>query len=174
MLLPYKILRDEALINRSTFYLHFYDKQDLLEKLTEGTFEELKNLIRPTSYVQKHEVIISNLEMMIQQIFENIDKNIQFYRVMLGNKGIYEVNNKLQKVIKNKFKEEFLILNLEKENLTIPLDLVIEFMATALTGMIRWWILNDQIYSPKHMSKNLVRIITRGPLRALGLDIEKD
>ena len=52
------------------------------------------------------------------------------------------------------------------------MDLLVEFMASALMGMIRWWIINDQIYSPKHMSKNLVKIITMGPLEAAGLKIE--
>ena len=161
-----------ALINRATFYLHYYDKYDLLEKLTEEIFEELSRLIKPTSYVENNEVLISELEKMIQSIFENIGKNIHFYHVMLGNNGILEVNTKIQTIIKNNFKQEFLLLHLHEKDLSMPLDLLVEFMASALMGMIRWWIINDQIYSPKHMSKNLVKIITMGPLAAAGLKIE--
>lgn len=165
-------IADYAIINRATFYLHYYDKQDLLDKLTEEVFEELSQLIKPTSYVENNEVIISKLEKMIQSIFESIDNNIHFYQVMLGGNGIYGVNSKIQNIIKNNFKQEFLLLHLHERNLSMPMDLLVEFMASALMGMIRWWIINDQIYSPKHMSKKLVEIITKGPLEAAGLKIE--
>ncbi|MDF9844394.1 MULTISPECIES: TetR/AcrR family transcriptional regulator [unclassified Paenibacillus] len=165
-------IADHAIINRATFYLHYYDKHDLLEKLTEEVFKELAQLIKPTSYVKNNEVLISKLEKMIQNIFENIGENIRFYQVMLGNNGIYGVNSKIQTIIKSNFKQEFLLLNLYEKDLSIPMDLLVEFMASALMGMIRWWIINDQIYSPKHMSKNLVKIITMGPLEAAGLKIE--
>lgn len=165
-------IADYAIINRATFYLHYYDKQDLLDKVTEEVFEELSQLIKPTSYVENNEVLISKLEYMIQNIFENISENIRFYYVMLGSNGIYGVNSRIQAVIKNNFKREFLLLNLQEENLSMPMDLLVEFMTSALMGMIRWWVINDQIYSPKHMSKNLVKIITKGPLEAVGLKIE--
>lgn len=165
-------IADYAIINRATFYLHYYDKQDLLDKLTEEVLEELSQLIKPTSYVENNEVLIANLENMIQNIFENINENIQFYRVMLGGNGIYGVNSKIQTIIKDNFKQEFLLLHLHEENVSMPMDLLVEFMSSALMGMIRWWVINDQIYSPKHMSRNLVKIITKGPLEAVGLKIE--
>lgn len=165
-------IANEAIINRATFYLHYYDKQDLLDKLNEEVFEQLSQLIKPTSYVENNEVIIAKLELMIQSIFENIDKNIQFYKVMLGGNGIYGVSNKIQAIIKENFKREFLLLHLSQDNLTMPLDLLVEFMASALMGMIRWWVINNQMYSAQHMSKNLVQIITKGPLEAVGLRIE--
>jgi len=165
-------IADHAIMNRATFYLHYYDKHDLLDKLTEEVFEELSQLIKPTSYIENNEVLILKLEKMIQSIFENIGRHIQFYQVMLGENGIYGVNNKIQLIIKNSFKREFSLLHLHEGNLSMPMDLLVEFMASALMGMIRWWVLNDQIYSPKHMSKNLVQIITKGPLEAAGLKIE--
>ncbi|MEH7318966.1 TetR/AcrR family transcriptional regulator, partial [Priestia megaterium] len=34
-------IADNALINRATFYLHYVDKQDLVDKLIDEVFEEL-------------------------------------------------------------------------------------------------------------------------------------
>lgn len=161
-----------AMINRATFYLHYYDKQDLLDQLTDEIFEELSQLIKPTSYVENNRVIISKLEKMIESIFENIHQHGHFYRVMFGENGHYGVNSKVQTIIKNNLRQEFLLLDIQKNNLSMPIDLLIEFMSSALMGMIKWWIINDMIYSPKHMGEKLVEIISKGPLEAAGLQIE--
>ena len=165
-------IADLALINRATFYLHYDDKYDLLEKITADVFAELSQLIRPSSYVENNEVLISKLEQMIQNIFDNIGENIDFYHVMLGPNGLLGVSSQIQTIIKHNFKQEFLLLQLQDTDLSMPLDLLVEFIASALMGMIQWWITNEQIYSSAQMSKNLVKIITQGPLEAAGLKIE--
>ncbi|GBF76063.1 alpha/beta hydrolase [Paenibacillus sp. 598K] len=165
-------IANQALINRATFYLHYYDKHHLLEQLTEEVCLELSQLIKPTSYVENNEVLVVKLEAMIERIFDNVGQHIQFYQVMLGGHGIHGVNYSIQEIIKTSFKREFALLKLQEWNPSLPTDLLVEFMASALMGMIRWWVLHDQMYSPKHMSKNLVQIITKGPLEAAGLKIE--
>ena len=37
-------IADKAMINRSTFYAHYYDKYDLLEKYSSDLFSEIKDL----------------------------------------------------------------------------------------------------------------------------------
>lgn len=165
-------IADNALINRATFYLHYVDKQDLVDKLIDEVFEELTDIINPCIYIQKKRVKISQFQSMIEAIFTNIFHHATFYQIMLSEKGVHGFNRKMQGVIQEKFRKEFATINLQEQKFSTPPELLIHFITSALIGTVEWWVNNDLVYSPKHMAVQLVHLVTIGPLQTSGFEIE--
>ncbi|AYE50779.1 TetR/AcrR family transcriptional regulator [Priestia megaterium NCT-2] len=165
-------IADNALINRATFYLHYVDKQDLVDKLIDEVFEELTDIINPCIYIQKKRVNISKFQSMIEAIFTNIFHRAAFYQIMLSEKGVHGFNRKMQEVIQEKFRKEFATINLQEQKFSTPPELLIHFISSALIGTVEWWVNNDLVYSPKHMAVQLVHLVTIGPLQSSGFEIE--
>ncbi|MGG0451833.1 TetR/AcrR family transcriptional regulator [Priestia megaterium] len=165
-------IADNALINRATFYLHYVDKQDLVDKLIDEVFEELTDIINPCIYIQKKRVNISQFQSMIEAIFTNIFHRAAFYQIMLSEKGVHGFNRKMQEVIQEKFRKEFATINLQEQKFSTPPELLIHFISSALIGTVEWWVNNDLVYSPKHMAVQLVHLVTIGPLQSSGFEIE--
>ena len=160
-------IANQALINRATFYLHFLDKYDLLDKITEEVFHELSDLIKPTSYIIDNSVDSEKLQNMLILIFESVNNNISFYKAILGNYGVIEIKKKLHELIKSKFKSEFSTVNSKGQ---IDSEFIAQFTTSALLGMIIWWVESEQMYSTKYMAKTLTTIILNGPLQAIGFE----
>ncbi|MGG3188448.1 TetR/AcrR family transcriptional regulator [Priestia megaterium] len=165
-------IADNALINRATFYLHYVDKQDLVDKLIDEVFEELTDIINPCIYIQKKRVNISKFQSMIEAIFTNVFHRAAFYQIMLSEKGVHGFNRKMQEVIQEKFRKEFATINLQEQKFSTPPELLIHFISSALIGTVEWWVNNDLVYSPKHMAVQLVHLVTIGPLQSSGFEIE--
>lgn len=159
-------ISDKAIINRGTFYLHYLDKYDLLEKLTQEVFDELNHSISPSSYIEATKINENSLKTVLQHTFESVGHHIEFYKAILGENGIVTIQRQLHQCIKSKFKSEFSALSIHEH---ITCEFLSQFTTSALIGMITWWVESEQIYSSKYMAEQLSLIILAGPLKATGL-----
>ncbi|MGM7723809.1 TetR/AcrR family transcriptional regulator [uncultured Metabacillus sp.] len=164
-------IADCALVNRATFYLHYKDKQDLLDTLLNEIFNELADAIKPCSYVQNKMVKIANFQLLIETIFNKIAEHKKFFKVMLFENGVNGFNTKMQDVIKEKFNEEFLTYGLDEEILSIQPELLTTFISSALIGTVSWWLKEDLHYSPNQLAKQTVKLFSIGPLKTAGFQI---
>ncbi|MBJ7993652.1 TetR/AcrR family transcriptional regulator [Bacillus mycoides] len=164
-------ITDEALINRATFYSHYRDKQDLLTKLSENVLGELTSKMVLYTHVQGQQIDFSEFEGILQSIFECILKHADFYKSMLGSHGIHDFNLKMQQTIMDNLEQNFIELKIEDHDLDIPKDMVFHFITSCVVGMAIWWLQNDMKYSPKYTAKQLVKLMTKGPLCAVGFTL---
>ncbi|MEK1829353.1 TetR/AcrR family transcriptional regulator [Priestia megaterium] len=92
-------LTEKAGINRGTFYLHYQDKYDLLEKSENEVIQEIKEFIKKAN---PNEIVSANLKEQplpfIITLFEYIQENARFMQVMLGPKEILAFILKLKKL----------------------------------------------------------------------------
>lgn len=163
-----KDIANEAQINRATFYLHYRDKFDLLEKLSTEVLNELTEAIKPDVHVQTMEVKLPYLLQTIESVLINIQNNSDFYKVMFGKHGVYDFHNRMFKVVKGKFKSVFMERGLKEDDFHFPMDLLVHFIASALIGVVIWWLEHDLEQSPKQMAMQVLPIIKNGPLNAAG------
>ncbi|MED0903453.1 TetR family transcriptional regulator [Bacillus cereus] len=164
-------ITDEALINRATFYSHYRDKQDLLTTLSENVLGELTSKMVLYTHVQGQQIDFSEFEGILQSIFECILKHADFYKSMLGPHGIHDFNLKMQQTIMDNLEQNFIELKIEDHDLDIPKDMVFHFITSCVVGMAIWWLQNDMKYSPKYTAKQLVKLMTKGPLYAVGFTL---
>ncbi|GGC77038.1 TetR family transcriptional regulator [Thalassobacillus devorans] len=161
-------IADEALINRSTFYLHYDDKYDLLEKMSSDVIQELISVINPPFDQADQELLKGS----VTNVYQCIQKHQMFYQVMFGKNGINGFRNKLEEVIRDKFDRHIKEVVKDPTQFQIPKDLLLHFISAAFVGIIQWWLNQDEKPTPEEMANQLSKLITQGPIQTAGFKIE--
>ncbi len=160
-------ITDRANVSRTTFYLHFKDKDELLFTSMQAIYDGLLNGhegLMPLDIDRDH---IENLDCNAED-FEHVADYADFYRVMLSDKGsikfVWEVlaylTQVMQPTLKNKAKEH---------EPKLPLGLISAFLAGAQIGVTKWWVEDDKMhYSPDEIARMHFLIASLGFRWALG------
>lgn len=146
-----KDITDEAMISRNTFYLHYSDKYDLLNKISNELMR--KAFLRVTNDVRNFEDLGFTIECaakMLQSIQRVIDEDREVYRLLLTDSGTVVFGEKIEKTIRT-------ALDLIKTDIMGISDLSIEYMITGMKGVIRYWVTHDNL-DVKSESVNFARI----------------
>lgn len=164
-------IADEAFINRATFYLHYQDKYDLLDQVCDTYLKELITKIHNPFHLKNKELDGKRIELTLINVFENIEKNLDFYKIMFGPNGIPDFSHGVEKLLFDKFKANFTAFVGDLNTLEIPADFLIKYISSAYIGVIEWWLNTENRYSTEYMAENLTKIITKGPLSMIGYRI---
>lgn len=159
-----------AQINRGTFYRHFTDKFDLIEKTEQIIFTEIEDTLTAAIINPQVTSPFSNeFDNYREQVLLIIKQHAAFISAMLSPNGDLTFEAKLrQQLIK--------LVNLGLGNFTVqqPINdsdrqLIIQFTANGLIGIIRYWLLHDNIPNEK-ISEIATKIMSNGTLAALGFE----
>ncbi|MCP4357930.1 MAG: TetR/AcrR family transcriptional regulator [Chloroflexi bacterium] len=169
--LSVKDITTRANINRGTFYLHYKDKFELLDKTMddaingfESVFLQSKSL-RFADFVNTDEPIS-----FTQEIFEYIKENEALMRVMFSMGGSGAFQTKFRKMMENNLQSGF-FGGLRVENFLVPHEYLVSYTLHANFGVIQSWLNIGCQESPKEMAKILSRIHLDGPFRSSGSDL---
>lgn len=147
-------ITEEADIHRATFYLHYTDKYDWLEKNINMMFSEL---------FQEDETDLANNEPIsyniVYKFIQHCDSNFDYLYVLLQNKG----TSFFEKTFK-----EILLETISKRSMYFQGDttkkrMTIEFYASAVTGTTKWWIQNNRPLPLEEMTKHLYDLLQQFP-----------
>jgi AcrR family transcriptional regulator len=160
-----------ANINRGTFYLHYQDKYDLLEQIQAGILKDFTAMVSKASAMD-FTVTLSTDEPLplIVMMLEYIDNNAALMHAVLGLKGAIGLQTQIKKTI-----EQNLLVNgplakiLNEENLIVPINYFISYVASAHLGVIQEWLQSGRNETPKEMALFLSKLSFYGPMFALGL-----
>lgn len=76
-------IADMAMINRSTFYLHYTDKFDLMEKTIEEAIQNILKLVAPEAHIIDGKLEYDSFVQNINSILQTIEKDALLYKVIL-------------------------------------------------------------------------------------------
>jgi AcrR family transcriptional regulator len=155
-------IAERADLNRATFYLHYTDKQDLLQQCIDDILSEIAEHFQHIA-LETNLVDASKVELMLLNMFEFIAQNADFYKVMLS-KGDVQFTNKWQDLFREKLKHRIFSQQPQMKiaDDTVQIDLWLVYTSSACTGAIKWWLENDMQYTPKYLSKMLSTFVTFG------------
>ena len=130
-------------INRATFYRHYKDKFDLLNKYTQTVFNMLAvqdgSVNKSTKYM---------LPISLIKIFSHVQQNALFYRVMLGKNGDHSFAEKIRIHIQTRIQHSLPThLMVDKKRV----DLFVNYSSYASFGAVLWWLENNMPYSAEEM-----------------------
>ena len=148
-----KDITERAGIDRSTFYLHFKDKRDLLIKSQQQLIDDLIERIQPDN------VPLSGVAMT----FEHMAQHVNQYRVLLQLEGSTVPSQLLHDNIVRAVKP--IIEQRLQEGGASPsadIDLTANFITGALRSTARWWLQAGMPYSPDEMTNRFIQLATRG------------
>lgn len=104
----------------------------------------------------------------IIRLFEYFQENSAFLKAILGSHGDSSFEGKLRNILGEKmFKNASNLTN--GAALSVPLELLIQFMTSAQVGVIRYWLNSGMQQSPEELATIMFQILSKGPLEASGL-----
>ncbi|MBZ0287036.1 MAG: TetR/AcrR family transcriptional regulator [Anaerolineae bacterium] len=146
-------ITDRANVARTTFYLHYKDKDELL--LT-GMAQMYDELVESHMHVSRDELL--NDAMAVAMVdkgdFEHVAQFADFYRVMLSNKGSLTFLLGVLRYLETISHNEILKCILPENGAPrLPMGMVANMMAWSEAGAMDWWLREGGEYSAEEMAK---------------------
>lgn len=164
-------IADKAMIGRGTFYLHYKDKYDLMDQLIEFNLNRLSEIIQPSFHFSENKLNVSELRKMLILVFEYIQGEHFFFKIMLSNRDTPNFNKELTSFFFEKFIAEYDKLNVVQKK-EIPKGVLISYLSSSILGVIVWWLQSDMIYTPSYMAECIIDLLIEGPKSMLEIDYE--
>lgn len=158
-------IAEKADINRSTFYSHFIDKEDLLDKMIAEKMGLLSTIMQNTAGFTLE---FHTPDPLFLTLFEHVFEHAYFYQVMLLSTTAGDFHTKLYELVREAFFTRISKLEVDQK-LQIPLDLVLDHISFSTCGIVEKWLSNHKIYSPHHMALQLTSLAINGIYKSLGI-----
>lgn len=166
-------IADKAMINRTTFYAHFKDKQDLYDQIfTTSMVPFLKILDGET--ISGNQIKLKTVTSLLTRLFTEIKANQQFYMLALDGANAMRLSELLHDLLAQHYAEIFDHLLITHNQKKIPTDFIISYMTSIFIGTVNWWVRADSDFSPEHMAKLVIQLVANGHLTVLGIEVLDD
>lgn len=158
-------ITDTADLTRATFYLHYRDKQDFLNKLISSVIEELVEYVKQSNFNQQDLIDENDITEAFTRLFEYIYKNSEFFTVMLSNSGLPQFRIQLENIVQKEVYTPLLYsrINIEEEQyINFPQFYLLNYITSAHVGVICSWLDDGMKHSPKYMAQLLYTLTLNG------------
>jgi AcrR family transcriptional regulator len=135
---------DRAGIGRTTFYAHYFDKEDVLDSMTEQQMEMFTDQIAHSTARQR---VVPSLE-LFEHIYHSPHQHLR--ALMRGRAGepLWEA---LQTALCRAIEPALSTLCAERRSPPIPLPVVSQYLAGTFLTLLKWWVAADMPYPPEQM-----------------------
>lgn len=140
-------ITERAQLNRSTFYLHYRDKDELLTHVMRDMILELSR--------RSHQLGDSpdRLHRTLVEWFQHAAEHSELYHLMLGRSGMRAFSIQLRKLL-----EQLMNLDMGRPGVVarlqgVPVPVMNRFMASAYMGVLEWWLDRRALHSPEEMAR---------------------
>jgi AcrR family transcriptional regulator len=173
-------LTDRADIGRTTFYLHYSAKQDLLLEQFGELLDQLVvqlSQIPLSAWGQEGDLksVDDHPNRPICMIFQHAADNKDLYQIVLRGEGVDQASERLQVIMTNAV-NTFLSHKLGQEDeqiaLKIPIELFGNYFAGAMLGVIKWWLEAEMPYSSEQMEEIFFQLFLPGAIQTLGTELD--
>jgi AcrR family transcriptional regulator len=164
-------ITQRADLGRTTFYLHYRDKEDLL---MESIGDLIDDLIEQMSHLPLGDWRLdsSHPSTAITLPFHHVANNARLYRIIVRGEGTYSGTRRLREIIVQASSEMIRML-LEKENINlhpqVPMEVFMNYLAGSWLGLVTWWLENEMPYPPEQMALMFQKMFMRGAREVLGV-----
>jgi AcrR family transcriptional regulator len=135
---------DRADVGRSTFYAHFLDKDHLLKSGFENLEEVFETLNLRSAGKAKSEFET------IMFLFHHVESFQPIYKALMSKRGADWITQEVQAIVLKVLRRH---LESQPPPGGIPLEVLVQYRASALMGLIKWWLDNDMPYSAEQMQR---------------------
>ncbi len=151
-------ITERADVGRTTFYLHYQDKDELLLEVTGQVADQLEDQI--LNLLRIKEV---SLEDIAPMIFKLAGENLKMYRIIMSGQCGPKIFKQFQDRLTRLFRR---VLEAEAKKSvvrpSIPVDLAANYLWGALQSTLVWWLDNDMPYQVHEMVRLFCQLSTWG------------
>ena len=151
---------DRAGIGRSTFYSHYFDKEDVHASMIE---QMLKGMAQQLSERNAGREIIPSLE-----LFQHIYQDRPHFQAVAGigpaGERLWET---MQTALSKIIEQTLVSAGADKNPASVPLPVMSSYLAGAFLNLLKWWVKAGMPYSPEEMNRIFRRLALPGVLEIL-------
>ncbi|MDF9760933.1 AcrR family transcriptional regulator [Peribacillus simplex] len=146
-------IAERATISRVTFYLHYRDIPDMLEKMADDMIEDIQPAVN-SQPVNEGAADDTDFVMLVRML-DHIAKHAKFYKVILGSKRVPIFTERLLNMLTEIITARLEVLGNDSffYKAGIQKDIAIWHGSSALIGTIVSWLRNDMPYTPHFLAK---------------------
>jgi AcrR family transcriptional regulator len=160
-------------LGRTTFYLHYRDKEELLLESIDAIAADLIQRLPPPAWRSGDASPAGAVfQDAIQFTFEHAAENAQLYRVILRGEGASKAAGLIHRIIGERtiaLLNEFIEKSGGELKLQVPADIFANYFAGALLAMVTWWLEASTPYSPVEMAAMFRQLFFQGGIKTVGL-----
>jgi AcrR family transcriptional regulator len=151
-------IAERAKINRVTFYLHYKDIPDMLEKMADDMAEDVLQVV--SGYTDNPGAADDEKWPMLERLLTHIAENAKFYKIVLTSRKSTIFTDRLFKLMADIISarvEQRLALR-EASEVTVQKDIAVWYGSAALIGTMIAWLREDMPYSPQYLAKQITSL----------------
>ena len=157
-------LIDLAEVNRSTFYRHYLDKYDLLEKIENRLLDELQAYYQEALdsaclFKLEKDFKVKDYIHEKQNLFHFFEPYLEDLAILLGPNGSSTSSWRLQEVLKEIFSQSISLGDPLLEE--VEADLLLNHQAASFMGTLTYWLAHPH-YKSQQMSDFHTKVTTVG------------
>ncbi len=161
-------ITERANLGRTTFYLHYKDKDELLYKSLEAVFDDLVAQIEPYP-VEEWSMTGERLSGLA---FYHAAENAHLYKIILSGQGGTSIAQRIReyiaqtaiRIIKTHYADHI-------TQAPVPIEVLGNYIASSMMGLITWWLENDQPFSAEEMHAFFKQLNFQGVAQTMGLSL---
>ncbi|WNS40679.1 TetR/AcrR family transcriptional regulator C-terminal domain-containing protein [Paenibacillus sp. MMS20-IR301] len=148
-------IAERAKINRVTFYLHYRDIPDMLEKMADDMAEEVMQVV--SSYTDNPDASENEKWPMLERLLGHIAGNAKFYKVVLTSRRSTIFSDRLFRLMAGIISDRVDKGRADSvtSNTVVQRDIAVWYGSAALIGTIIAWLREDMPYTPQYMAKQI-------------------
>jgi AcrR family transcriptional regulator len=161
-------ITERADLGRTTFYLHFKDKDELLFKSLQAVYDDLVSQIEPYP-IEEWNLTGDRLSGLA---FQHAAENAHLYKIILSGQGGTAISQRIReyiaqtsiRIIKTHYAQHM-------NDSSIPIEVLGNYIASSMMGMMTWWMENDQPFSAEEMHAFFKQLNFQGVAQTMGLTL---
>ena len=151
---------ERADVARSTFYIHYVDKDDLLTG-RQGIFAENLGEQLTGHAGENHVSIFSS-----RAWFTHIQAQVPILKVIAKDSAMDLAMKTLRGLIHRSF-EEGLRAHPQVENASVPFSVIVDYLTDTLMTLLQWWFKDGMRHTPEQMDAMFQQLVIPGVLSVL-------
>lgn len=141
--------------NRATFYVHYSDKQCLIDEIINDALDGFLDAFKEP-YKQVNVLEADTLSFHTIKIFQYIEADSDTFKLLFMNKAFAGFQDKFSNALEVTFSNDLIFLDELFEG--IDKALFVRSQSYFMIGLISYWIEHDFIYSADRMAEQLLLI----------------
>lgn len=153
-------ISDLADVNRSTFYTHFIDKYDLLDKMENEKIDEIRSFLESSKNDDELKISESQLRETMDFVINSIGEHLDFYKLMFNLGKESNLHEKLYELLTGHLNH---VVNDNGKIGDIPFPYFMSYVSGAGLSLIRHWVEDENRISKEELIQHFYEIVNNGP-----------
>jgi AcrR family transcriptional regulator len=150
---------DRAGIGRTTFYTHYFDKEDVHASMLEQMLEKMTQELPKR---QPRQGIMPSLE-----LFQHIQQDHKHFQAIAGGPTAERLWETMQTALGKTIEQGLKSARRDKKQPTIPIKVMSSYLSGAFLNLLKWWLKSGMPYTPEEMDEMFRQLALPGVEMAL-------